>query len=196
MPRQPLWIRPVRVPKVPMIHEIDPGVRYALEYGRLPDFRLPAFRGSKRLAVLFAASADRSRDLWRQHREPILTVWMAAHPGTRPAAWWWYDAPEPHRRRVGGIGDGIEVFGHGQAYDCGIPRYWVQDGDDDPDAARDPDDGTSIDPEDPPRFESQAAYLDHHQLLTREERGRLRRKDFERDAIVEPDADELDTERA
>ena len=35
------------------------------------------------------------REAWEKHRENILTQWIAANPGTRPWAWWKFDAPEP-----------------------------------------------------------------------------------------------------
>jgi hypothetical protein len=40
-----------------------------------------------------------------------------------------------------------------------------------------------FDPDNPPRFESQASYLDRHALLLPSERRRLRREDFEPEVL-------------
>jgi len=39
---------------------------------------------------------------WELFRDRLLSEWIAANPGTRPAAWWILEAPEP-RRRIDGI---------------------------------------------------------------------------------------------
>jgi hypothetical protein len=51
---------------------------------------------------------------WTDLREEM---WQHDRPGTRPMAWWGSDAPEPHRRRVGGTGD---IFASPQ-FEFGIP---------------------------------------------------------------------------
>ena len=38
---------------------------------------------------------------WRELREAVLTAWGAARPGSRPWAWWQFDAPEPRRTLSG-----------------------------------------------------------------------------------------------
>jgi hypothetical protein len=38
---------------------------------------------------------------WREFRGPILAAWAAARPGSRPWAWWRWDATEPRRCLVG-----------------------------------------------------------------------------------------------
>jgi hypothetical protein len=35
------------------------------------------------------------RNLWSGWREFLLTQWISHYPGTRPWAWWMFDAPEP-----------------------------------------------------------------------------------------------------
>ena len=35
------------------------------------------------------------REVWCDLREQLLAEWVSEHPGTRPFAWWTYDAPEP-----------------------------------------------------------------------------------------------------
>ena len=69
------------------------------------------------------------------------------HPGCRPALWWRHTAPEPERRQLGGTGRRSAM---GPIY--GLP--WLLE----------------IDPDDPPRFESQAAYLRRLGLLLPGER--------------------------
>lgn len=49
------------------------------------------------------------REIWLNHRDDLLREWIAAKPGTRPWAWWAFDAPREFRRRV--AGDGTPVPG-------------------------------------------------------------------------------------
>ncbi len=121
------------------------------------------------------------------------------------------DSCEP-RRRLGGIGTPqFEVMAIWPHFPFGLPMEWVHQWAVElytgrarnvhgeiimPEFTGHAFAGVAIDPRDPPRFESQAGYLSRHELLTPEERRRLRRKDFERDTIVELDADELVTKRA
>lgn len=32
---------------------------------------------------------------WKRHGDSILSEWITQRPGTRPYAWWKFDAPEP-----------------------------------------------------------------------------------------------------
>jgi hypothetical protein len=45
--------------------------------------------------------------------------------------------------------------------------------------------GVAIDPHDPPRFESEAAYLKRHKLLSAEERSRLSAEAFEPESLTQ-----------
>jgi hypothetical protein len=98
---------------------------------------------------------------WGELREQILGEWIAKHPGTRPRAFWVYDAPrsasdpdEPEQRRqVGGAGRPA-CAGSG----FGLPLGWED-----------------FDASNPPVFESEASYLERHGLLSAEEK---RRADF------------------
>ena len=47
------------------------------------------------------ATVDAERSAWIEHRDYLLGKWIADEPGTRPAAWWKFDAPE-RRRRIDG----------------------------------------------------------------------------------------------
>ena len=79
---------------------------------------------------------------WNELREEILADWVVDAPGTRPSAWWKFDAPrqplgtfegchfdgklpEP-RRRLGGVGTpSHECLAYMPHYVFGIPAYWV-----------------------------------------------------------------------
>ncbi|CAM5276990.1 hypothetical protein [Rhodanobacter lindaniclasticus] len=121
-------------------------------------------------------AADRTHDhvmrpLWEEHRAGILADWIAAHPGTRPYCWWRFDAPratastagryagtatgakmiEP-RLLLSGFGKPLhEAMNYGPSYAYGIPKWYG-------------------DPDNPPTFETQHAYLKRHGLLERGER--------------------------
>lgn len=108
---------------------------------------------------------------WPVVREQVLEQWVAAHPGTRPDGWWTFDAPEP-RRRLGGSGTpSHEVLNCTVTLVKGIPAYWIDADDVEVFGAlrakdrRPPFDGVAVDAGDPPRFESEAAYLDRHPRL-------------------------------
>jgi hypothetical protein len=105
---------------------------------------------------------ENTEQLWGLHRDVILAEHVKENPGTRPALWWRYDAPrlpvgtfpghyrdgqlpEP-RLRTGGIG--TPVAATSAAYGYGLPTAWID-----------------IDEDDPPTYESQAAYLKRHDLL-------------------------------
>jgi hypothetical protein len=40
---------------------------------------------------------DAMRKAWEELRHELLPEWIREHPGTRPYAWWKFDAPEPRR---------------------------------------------------------------------------------------------------
>lgn len=114
----------------------------------------------------FAAIQGPSKEDWNAHKAEILSYWIRKHPGTRPSYWWQFEAPEP-RRRLGGVGQAAhEVLNYVESYAYGLPTLWV-----DNEYIGEPEQGLQpIDPGDPPRFESQAAYLARHGLLTEEEK--------------------------
>jgi hypothetical protein len=136
---------------------------------------------------------NKCRALWTAYRELILTEYIRQNPGRRPSWWWLFDeqcprltsfdveslgwpknaswlvtTPQP-RRRVGGVGipHGLPVDGYVPEFHCGISENWI-----------------SIDPADPPRFESQAAYLNRHGLLTGTEKKYLSKHP----ELLEPEA--------
>lgn len=106
------------------------------------------------------------KELWEEYRDDFLPEFIAKHPGKRPLPWWQWDAPrwaDPYegcyfhgtlpepRRRIGGTG--LTTWEKYPAvvpsFQKGIPASWHE-----------------IDPDDPPRFESEVSYLFRHGLLT------------------------------
>ena len=95
-------------------------------------------------------------------RDELLREWIATHPGTRPWGWWKHEAPDA-RRRVTEGGEPI-VF----CLSFGLPEsvYWPR--------------GKSAEPL---AYESQAAYLDRHGLLSARERSCLAIEAFEPEQV-------------
>jgi hypothetical protein len=129
------------------------------------------------------------RDLWRIYQSDVLDAWRAEVPGQRPPLWWTHSAPGPLRRRVGGTGTLLADCL--AAYAPSPPRYGVPTGwltadlaayyrQEDP-AFRWPAVGLA----DPPRFESEATYLDRNGLLKADERRRLPADAFDPEPITD-----------
>jgi hypothetical protein len=120
--------------------------------------------------------------LWRAHGRAILASWVHEHPGTRPAAWWLFDATDD--RRV--------VDARGQVPDdsvypgplFGATQQWVP-------ATEDTSDPYAwhtrswkhghyrVNDQDPPIVESQAEFLRRRRAFLPGERARLTPVDFE-----------------
>lgn len=97
----------------------------------------------------FAEDGNDPRELWEQHRKRYLPLFISENPCRRPLPWWKYEAPEA-RRRIGGNGTPDEDAG----LEYGLPGDWEDE---------------SLDPADRPTFESQAAFLARHGLLSKTE---------------------------
>jgi hypothetical protein len=107
------------------------------------------------------------------------------------------------RKRLGGVGTpDYEVLAHAPQFEFGIPVSWVDQWDSDFYNGRALDDdgdvietkysegdfaGEPVDPDDPPIFESQAAYLQRNNLLLPGERERLTEADFEPETVEAPE---------
>jgi len=123
--------------------------------------------------------AENVRSLWEGHREEILARWISEKPGTRPSLWWVFDAPrqpqgkypgewidgrlpEPRKRKGG---SGIATFerydGYCREFMLAMPAHWEE-----------------FSEENPPLYESQAAYLDRFGLVTPAERKKLKPSAF------------------
>ena len=127
------------------------------------------------------------RAAWNKAKDEILEDWAREEPGARPRYWWQYEAPEP-RRRLGGTGTpSYEVSAYVEHYEWGLPDHWVTQ----PDVDRPGGDfaGVAIDPSDPPRFESEAAYLGRLGLFLPGELERLSEADFEPELIMPEEGD-------
>jgi hypothetical protein len=90
MPRKPL--RPKRQRRA----EVEPWMLEFLQHGRV--LRDDGRRSPR--PFLFECRCDGpfcrepARVLWAERRGEILTDWIKTRPGTRPWAWWTFDAPE------------------------------------------------------------------------------------------------------
>ncbi len=139
---------------------------------------------------------------WWRYDAPRLP--LGTFPGCRHDG----KVPEP-RRRLGGVGTSQnKVLNHVPTYSFGIPTCWVDQWQVDYYNGRAKDihgepigteyeeghfAGVAIDPEDPPRYESQATYLRRLGLLLPGELKRLTPADFEPELVMpEDDEDEAD----
>jgi hypothetical protein len=125
--------------------------------------------GGERFFELLEAEQNAAA-LWSIWGADIVNNWISAHPGTRPSLWWRFNAPEP-RGRLGGTGtqreDCLALIEH---YRFGVFDLWRS---------------ATIDPRDPPAFESEAAYLERLGLLLPAERKRLGPEDFKPVSILD-----------
>lgn len=155
--------------------------RVALLTGEVPD-DAPPFEF---LDWGYFSHGDRPvvRAVWEELRDELLADWAKEHPGTRPYAWWVFDAPRDPvgtwpgsrwdgelpalRLRLGGTGTpSHEHLAFMPESSFGIFTLWIDDGDVETFNL----DCLPVDPNDPPLFESQAAYLKRHGLLLAGER--------------------------
>ena len=176
-----------------------------LEHGTLPD---ELAQDANEFELLGWQCPDRHqkrdiRRIWRACEAFILPSWIKTYPGTRPHGWWLFNAPEPCRLRLGGVGTPAdEVLCIKQVYHLGLPTVWLTPflaayyrgtacdihGQPVPCTVADPQfPGVAPDPADPPQYESQASFLDRHGLLTTAERKRLSVADFEPATIQPPE---------
>jgi hypothetical protein len=82
---------------------------------------------------------------WQNCRERFADAWINARPGSRPAAWWKYDSPEPRRCITGD-----PVFPVWMQFSFGLPTVELPE---------------------KYQFESENDYLKRHNLLTPYEKG-------------------------
>jgi hypothetical protein len=127
-------------------------------WSRRPDPATPAIRELLASGHWFQFTAGRGetepteaelRKLWAEVREDFLAKHTARSPGTRPWAWWKFEATEPRLQ----VAPGPEALGPADWF--GMPSKY---------AGMPPDD----------MYETEAEYLERLGLLTDEERDRLR----------------------
>lgn len=181
---------------------IEPWLIYFLVHGEMP---AETDGINKIDAFVLEYERERREQIWKEVKDKILKDFVKNHPCQRPWAWWEFDAPrwnqkfdawfdgtlpEP-RQRLGGIGDpDFEHLAYVPRFSFGLPLSFVDQWDVDYYNGRALDvhgepigseykegdfEGKAIDPEDPPIFECQAAYLQRHDLLTLAEKRLLQK---------------------
>jgi hypothetical protein len=50
--------------------------------------------------VVHGFSIETAKQLWENNRLAILAAWTRDHPGTRPLAWWMFEAPAQPRFKL------------------------------------------------------------------------------------------------
>lgn len=137
-------------------------------------------------------------EAWKTCGSELLRQWIKERPGTRPWAWWHFDAPrwnnpryerlslpEP-RKRLGGTGTpNFECLAYVPAFEFGVPKSWVGSRIVDLYNGRNKNThgnamcskyiegyfkALPVNPDDPPIYETEASYLKRQGLLTEEER--------------------------
>jgi hypothetical protein len=138
--------RKFRVPKVRQDAAV-PETVYRFLLWRDP----PRLREDAELAAWIFFEWSRHQATWVLIAADAVAEWVQAYPGTRPAAWWEWTAPEL-RRLMGG--SYTPIPGAGRSHPTGIPYIddWERD---------------------PPLVESEPAYLDRLRLWLPDERVRV-----------------------
>lgn len=155
--------------------EMEPGMVHYLLYGEMS-----TEPGVNRFLQFCTAKIEAA---WEKIGESITRDYIKSNPGKRPWAWWewsaprwddpfddcWYHGTLPApRQRIGGTGKpSFECIGDGPSFSFGLPDSW-------PTAVSAEmglcEPGDVPDPDNPPTFESQASYLERHDLLTASEK--------------------------
>jgi hypothetical protein len=108
----------------------------------------------------FPGGDTAAREVWRQHRVPLLLDWIARRPFTRPYAWWEWEKPRGELRQ--------QISGPPPLKDSpicmGFPHWW---------------------PDKTLTFESEFSFLRRLNLFTRDESRLLREKTLEEVAALE-----------
>jgi hypothetical protein len=168
-----------RVSRLHQVTEVSPALWHYLRTGD--------YAGGPGCLDLFFMDERAFGDAWQAVRDSLLGEWIPERPGTRPWAWWQFEAPEA-RRRLGGTGNRwADVHGDDrkQRFLFGLPTDWLSQSLVDYYNGRglvqkdrncwnlDYKEGAfpfvGVDANDPPRFESEAAYLQRHGVLTKPE---------------------------
>jgi hypothetical protein len=151
--------------------------------------------------------------LWNLHKDVIIAEHAKDFPGSRPPLWWQYSAPrspigtykgcaydgtlpEP-RKRLGGVGtEAYLVLNVKPRFAFGLPCSFIDASDVAyynrtglfagvaPNKNSTPFAGVAIDENDLPRFESEAAFLDRHNLFLPGEKRRVPKADFEPETMA------------
>lgn len=109
---------------------------------------------------------------WELCREELLRAWIEEKPGTRPWAWWEQAVQEYGvRKRLGGVGMlWSECLAYLPSAAFGIPCSWLDNSDVELFRSVNPNfKGVAFDKDNPPLYETEAAFLQRHGLLTESE---------------------------
>jgi hypothetical protein len=161
---------------------------------------------------LWEASREEVLAIWtEEHPGTRPSLWWRLDAprcplGTWPGCYWDGELPEP-RRRLGGIGTPAhDALNYVPSFSKGLPVRWLTEfdvkygngrarGEDGEPIGAGHKPGSfpyhAIDPNDPPRYESEAGYLRRHRLLLPAEQRRLTAADFEPVTIALPPAVEI-----
>jgi len=144
---------PTKRTRVTRNRRAQPADSWQLQFlltGKLPPDDDPDYNPFDGLDWRYSRKSDPARELWEKEGARLLSAWIRQHPGTRPFAWWRYQAPE-RRRQIGGSG-----MAASDKWPAVMPRFddfgrsgWMVD----------------VNPEDPPVFETEKDYLDRLGLL-------------------------------
>ncbi len=159
------------------------------EWAWLLDLPAPADAdAAERWALDFAADEFRpgrlsAFELWCEQQGAALAAHIAEHPGTRLSHWWRY-SPLGLRERIGGVGTPAhEWLAYAPAFRFGVPATWPTR----EEAAQYGRERRKhgVDPDNPPTYESQAAFLRRHKLLSRVEAAQLGPEAYEPESIFD-----------
>ena len=156
-------------------------MRQVLETGTLgePDDQDPV--DSRLSAFLLPGQPDELRRVWRDVGPELLRSWVRARPGTRPWCWWLLEAPAADAPEVPAA-VGRVIAARQQLDGCGVttvPVRWSDRGAPLVDAST--------------VFESEASYLDRHNLLLSDaERRALPPTAFDPETVVPHDDEGAD----
>ena len=141
--------------------------------------------------------SDCIQKVWAAYRKELMADWIIKNPCSRPFCWWKFDAPKepvggwdherfnsPQRLRLGGIGTPLHhVSCSWGGVDRGIPNSWITE-----DCKKAGFRGVAIDPNNPPLYESEGAYLKRHEILTGPEKTYLKKHS----ELMEPEVIEFE----
>src|SRR5664280_1874462 len=143
------------------------------------------------IILLEAGDGEALREVWGRARGEVLGAWLKDHPGTRPAVFWRFDTPHQPlgthdgcfydgklpqpRKQISGAGcDASAISAYMPSYESGLPTAWA-----------------GFEEGDPPVFESQAAYLKRHNLLTAGELRVLTASDYKQTEALSAECEVL-----
>jgi hypothetical protein len=159
----------------------------------LNDQAIPDDDSETKFAIILLEAGDGEglRELWGRARGEVITGWTKDHDGTRPRAWWRFDAPRQllgthggcfydgklpqPRKQISGAGcDASAISAYMPSYKSGLPTSWA-----------------GFEEGDRPVFESQPAFLQRHNLLTAGELRVLTAGDYERTEALSAECEVL-----